>query len=376
MSGLAIAEILDQNMIMGLEDLGFSGWFQQKQKEFDKPGYSIARVTAVNRDNYLVRNETHEVLAEVTGRLMYASESSIDLPTVGDWAFVQYYNSDTFAIIDDLFPRKSVLRRKSAGKKIDYQLIAANIDIAFIMQSCDSNFNLRRLERYLVMANDGNIKPALLLSKSDLVDQGELAQKISAVRSANIDCKIIAFSNENGSGITDIRQALEPGKTYCLLGSSGVGKTTLLNHLLGESTFETNLVREKDGKGRHTTTRRQLTVLGQGAMMIDTPGMRELGTIGFGAGIDESFTEILELAEGCRFNDCTHISEVGCAVLNAVATGELDEGRYQSYVKLISESEHYQMSYVEKRKKDRKFGQYIKSAKKQINQHSDKRRYK
>jgi len=351
---------------MELANLGFSNWFQQKQKNFDKPGYSIARVIAVNRDNFLVKNETNEVLAEASGRLMFSSESSVDLPTVGDWAFVKYYNSDTFAIIDDLFPRKSVLRRKSAGKKSDYQLIAYDSDVAFIMQSCDFNFNLRRLERYLVMANDGNIEPVLLLSKSDLISQDELEQKISAVRSANIHCEIIAFSNENGSGLAEIRQALKPGKTYCLLGSSGVGKTTLLNQLMGKDTFETNLVREKDGKGRHTTTRRQLTVLGQGAMLIDTPGMRELGTIGFSTGIDESFTDIVELSERCRFNDCTHTSEAGCTVLSAVANGDLDEGRYQSYMKLIRESEHHQMSYFEKRKKDRKFGQFIKSTKKQI----------
>ncbi|MFC2027697.1 ribosome small subunit-dependent GTPase A [Chloroflexota bacterium] len=358
---------------MELQTLGFNDWFQEKLKESDKSGHSVARVTAVNRDNYLVRNETREVLAELSGKLMYSSESSIDLPTVGDWAFVQYYNSDTFAIIDDLFPRKSVLRRKAAGKKIDYQMIAANIDVAFIMQSCDFDFNLRRLERYLVMANDGNIKPMFLLCKSDLVSEEVLEQRISAVRSANINCETIAFSNETGSGLAQIQQVLEAGKTYCLLGSSGVGKTTLLNHLMGRDAFETNLVREKDGKGKHTTTRRQLTILDQGAMLIDTPGMRELGNIGVSSGIDESFTDIMELAEGCRFNNCTHTSEVGCAVLSAVQDGNLNEARYQSYLKLRKESEHYELSYAEKRSKDRKFGQYIKSAKKQIKKTSKKR---
>lgn len=358
---------------MELQTLGFNNWFQEKLKESDKSGHSVARVTAVNRDNYLVRNETREVLAELSGKLMYSSESSIDLPTVGDWAFVQYYNSDTFAIIDDLFPRKSVLRRKAAGKKIDYQMIAANIDVAFIMQSCDFNFNLRRLERYLVMANDGNIKPMFLLCKSDLVSEEVLEQRISAVRSANINCETIAFSNETGSGLDQIQQVLEAGKTYCLLGSSGVGKTTLLNHLMGRDAFETNLVREKDGKGKHTTTRRQLTILDQGAMLIDTPGMRELGNIGVSSGIDESFTDIMELTEGCRFNNCTHTSEVGCAVLSAVQDGNLNEARYQSYLKLRKESEHYELSYAEKRSKDRKFGQYIKSAKKQIKKTSKKR---
>ncbi|MFA4836550.1 MAG: ribosome small subunit-dependent GTPase A [Dehalococcoidia bacterium] len=351
---------------MELLNLGFNDWFQQKRVELGKPGFSVARVTAVNRNNYLVRNQTGEVLAELTGRLMFAAESSLDLPAVGDWALVQYTNADTFALIDGLFPRRSILRRKTAGNKVDYQVIASNIDVAFIMQSCDFNFNLRRLERYLVMANDGHIEPVLLLSKSDLVSQEDLEQRISAVRGANIHCPIIAFSSETGAGLARIKQVLESGKTYCLLGSSGVGKTTLLNHLIGRDAFETNLVREKDGRGRHTTARRQLIVLDQGAMLIDTPGMRELGNIGVSTGINESFSDILEVSKGCRFSDCTHTGEGGCSVLQAVQEGVLNEARYQSYLKLRKESEYYELSYVEKRTKDRKRGQFIKSAKKQI----------
>ncbi|MDD5093589.1 MAG: ribosome small subunit-dependent GTPase A [Dehalococcoidia bacterium] len=351
---------------MELSTLGLDDWFQRKRFELNKPGFRMARVTAVNRDNYLVRNEAGEVLAELTGRLMFSAESALDLPAVGDWAWVQYTNSDTFAIIDDLLPRKSVLRRKAAGKRVDYQIIASNIDTAFIMQSCDFNFNLRRLERYLVMANDGNIEPMLLLSKSDLISQEALEQRIAAVRDANIRCEIIAFSNQTGAGLDSIRQVMEPGKTYCLLGSSGVGKTTLLNHLIGRNAFETNLVRPKDGRGRHTTARRQLIVLDEGVMLIDTPGMRELGNIGVTTGIDESFADILELSKGCRFTDCTHTSEVGCSVLQAAQDGILDQARYQSYLRLRKESEHYELSYVEKRKKDRKFGQFIKAAKKQV----------
>jgi len=350
---------------MELLDLGFNGWFQQRQKEYDKPDHSLARVTAVNKGGYLVRNEHDEVLAELAGKLMFSTESIIDFPVVGDWAFVQYYNSNSLAIIDDLFPRKSLLRRKAAGKKVDYQIIASNIDVAFIVQSCDSNFNLRRLERYLVMVNDGHIKPVLLLSKTDLVSQEYLRHIISKIRSTGIKYGIIAYSSETGLGLSQIRQVLESGKTYCLLGSSGVGKTTLLNHLIGRDAFETNLVRDKDGKGRHTTARRQLVVLDQGAMLIDTPGMRELGNIGVDTGIDESFSDILKLSKGCRFNDCTHTSEVGCSVQNALQNGDLSESHYQSYLKLMKESEHYQMSYVEKRKKDKKFGQFIKSVMKQ-----------
>jgi ribosome biogenesis GTPase len=289
----------------------------------------------------------------------------MDYPCVGDWALVQYHNSDTFAILHGLFPRKSFLRRKTPGKKIDYQAIAANIDVALIVQSCDFNFNLRRLERYLVMINEGQIEPILLLTKSDLVSPEDLEQRILEVRQSNLHCRVIALSNITGSGLDQVRQLLEAGKTYCLLGSSGVGKTTLLNHLVGRDLFETNTVRAKDGKGRHTTARRQLTVLDQGAMLIDTPGMRELGNIGVSTAIDETFTDIQELSKSCRFTDCTHTTETGCSLLMAIENGELSEERYRSYLKLLKESEYHQMSYVEKRKKDRKFGQFIKSAMKQ-----------
>jgi len=351
---------------MELRELGFNNWFQQKHKELGRQGYCVARVTAVNRDNYLVRGEHGEVLAELTGGFMFSAESSIEFPVVGDWALVQYYNSNTLVIIDSLLPRKTSLKRKTAGKKVDYQMIASNIDIALIVQSCDFNFNLRRLERYLVMVSEGNIEPMILLSKSDLVNHEELEQRVADIRSVNINCEVISHSNETGMGLDEVRQVLEPGKTYCLLGSSGVGKTTLLNNLIGKDAFETNLVREKDGKGKHTTSRRQLVALDGGAMIIDTPGMRELGNIDASDGIDDIFSDIKQLSVGCRFNDCTHTSEAGCAVLNAVQNNELSEARYQSYLKLIKESEHYQMSYVEKRKKDRQFGRFIKSAMKDI----------
>ncbi|MFC1978330.1 ribosome small subunit-dependent GTPase A [Chloroflexota bacterium] len=350
---------------MELQTLGFSNWFKQCQKELNKPDHSIARITAVNKGSYLVRNEHSEVLSELAGEFSFSADSIIKYPVVGDWAFVQYYNDNTFAIIYDLFPRKTILRRKTAGKKVDYQIIASNIDVAFIVQSCDSNFNLRRLERYLVMVNDSHIKPVILLSKSDLVSQEDLESNTSEIRNTGIKCKTIAYSIKTGLGLFEIEQVLKPGMTYCLLGSSGVGKTTLLNRLIGRDAFKTKLVREKDGKGRHATSRRQLVVLDQGAMLIDTPGMRELGTIGVKSGIEESFLDILRLSEDCRFKDCTHTREDGCSVLEAVQSGDISESYYQSFLKLRKESEHYQMSYIAKRRKDRKFGQFIKSVMKQ-----------
>ncbi|MFC1992772.1 ribosome small subunit-dependent GTPase A [Chloroflexota bacterium] len=350
---------------MGLQTLGFNEWFKQRHKESSMLDHSIARITAVNKGSYLVRNGHSEVLAELAGEFRFFRESIIKYPVVGDWAFVQYYNDNTFAIIYDLFPRKTLLKRKTAGKKVDYQIIASNIDVAFVVQSCDSNFNLSRLERYLVMVNDSHIEPVILLSKSDLVSQEDLESNTSEIRNTGIKCKTIAYSIETGSGLPEIQQVLEPGKTYCLLGSSGVGKTTLLNRLIGHDAFKTNLVRKKDSKGRHTTARRQLVVLDQGAMLIDTPGMRELGNIGVTSGIEESFSDILDLSKECRFNDCTHTHEAGCAVLRAVQRGDVRETHYQSFLKLKQESEYYQMSYIEKRRKDRKFGQFIKSAMKQ-----------
>jgi len=346
---------------MELKTLGFDHWFEGKRAEALRPDCTVARVTAVHKDSYLVRNEKREVLAELAGHFSFSAVSSLDLPSVGDWALVQYHNADTFAIIHGLLPRRSFLRRKTPGKKIDYQMIAVNIDTALIVQACDLDFNLRRLERYLVMVNEGHIVPVLLLTKSDLVSPETLEQRIAEVRQANIRCNVLPLSNVTGAGIEQVRQLLEPGKTYCLVGSSGVGKTTLLNHILGRDLFETNAVRASDGKGKHTTAQRQLVVLEQGAMLIDTPGMRELGNIGVSSGLAESFSDIGDLAKNCRFANCTHAQEAGCALLSAIEEGTLQADRYQSYMKLMKESEFNELSYVEKRRKDKKFGQFVKS---------------
>jgi ribosome biogenesis GTPase len=196
---------------------------------------------------------------------------------------------------------------------------------------------------------------------------------IDAVRSARIDAPIIAMSNTSGVGLDEVREALAPRKTYCLLGSSGVGKTSLINTLLGKDVLRTNEVREHDGKGRHTTTRRQLIFLENGSMLIDTPGMRELALIGADTGIAESFGDIEMLSEDCRFKNCTHTAEAGCAVLQAIENGELDRDRYNGYMRIVKESQYHEMSYVEKRQKDRAFGRFIKTAKKSIKRNSPKR---
>ena len=344
-----------------LSEIGLDNWFKDQAGELYGSGESVARVTAVDRDQYIIRNEHGEIPAELTGKFLYIAESQTDLPCVGDWVCVQYHDSGAHASIRHTLPRKSFLRRKSPGKNIEFQMIAANIDVAFIVQSCHFDFNVRRLERYIVMVNEGHIEPLLLLTKTDLINPEMLEQLVEKIRYAGIGARIITLSNVTGEGIDHIRELIVPGRTYCLLGSSGVGKTTLINRLMGDSGLETSEV-SKSGEGRHTTTRRQLIMLEHGGLLIDMPGMRELGMLGAGEGIDDTFNDVREFSKNCRFTDCSHTNEPGCAVLRAIEQRELNAGHFQNYLKLKKESDFHDLSYVEKRKKDRAFGQFIHSA--------------
>ena len=345
---------------MNLKNLGFSDWFEAKIDPAKDDTLRYARVITVHKDRYVIQNETDPVFAEITGKLMFTANSPLDFPTVGDWVYAQYLE-DASAIIHDIFPRKSVLKRKAAGIRTEFQLIAANIDTAIIMQSLDTNYNPRRLERYLAMVHDSDIQPVLLLSKSDLVSATDVGVKMNQIRTIFPELKFLAFSNKNHVDIYRVQNLFKGERTYCLLGSSGVGKTTLLNHLLGEARFETKDVRTKDGKGKHATTRRQLIALDNGAMVVDTPGMRELGHIGIESGLEDTFDEIAALSVSCRYNDCDHIHENGCAVLSALADGELSKERYQNYIKLCRESAYHERSYLEKKREDKKFGKHCKS---------------
>ncbi len=347
-----------------LIDMGFDQWFQSHVGELHQEDRDFARISAVDRGSYLIRNRSKEIPAELAGKSYFHAESSVDLPCVGDWVTVQYHNNDTEAIIHEVFPRQTFLRRKSAGENVDFQMIAANIDVAFIVQSCHFDFNVRRIERYLVMAVDGGVEPIVVLTKTDLITPSELEQKVAEIKASNDSVKVLPLSNITGIGFDEFQHVLVSGKTYCLLGSSGVGKTTLLNRLIGEDAFDTKAV-SGTGEGIHTTTRRQLIVLRQGSMLIDTPGMRELGLLGVSEGVNQGFEDIFQLALNCRYLNCGHNQEPGCAVRAALTSGALTEDRYSNYVKLKNESEFHELSYLDKRKKDKAFGRFIKSVKKQ-----------
>ena len=324
------------------------------------PQWVPARVLTRGRDSYLIHDGQRAIPAELTGKLAYTATSALDLPAVGDWVLVQVAGP-SLAIIHQLLPRRSLLQRKTAGKKIGRQLIAANIDTALIVQSLDRDFNLRRLERYLVMAHQGGIRPLALFSKRDLLTPPELQERLEAARKALPKVAMESFSNTSAAEMTHIRDRLRSGRTYCLLGSSGVGKTSLLNRLLGEETHAVAEVRGKDSKGRHTTTARELIQLPGGALVIDTPGMRELGHIDVEEGIAAAFDEIEALGEQCRYSDCTHTVEAGCAIREALEAGMLQIGRYENYLKLRREAAHHEASYVEKRRKDKDFAKMVKT---------------
>lgn len=303
----------------------------------DESGLIPARVAEESRGIYRVYSERGELRAELAGKLWHERHSQTELPVVGDWVLVRHRAGEYCTTIHRVLQRRSKFSRKTAGRKTEEQIVAANVDLVLLVTSVDRDFNVRRIERYASLAWESGARPVMVLNKADLCDDATLFK--SRAESAAPGVPAVVTSAVRGDGVTALGEMVRTGGTSVLLGSSGVGKSALINLLLREERQNTGPIRESDGRGRHTTTSRQLIVVPGGGALIDTPGMRELQLWDSGEGLRHAFTDIEELARECRFRDCRHESEPGCAVRAAIAAGEFDEARLVSYHKLGREEQ-------------------------------------
>ena len=347
-----------------LASLGFLPCFQSAMEEQGWAHLEPGRVVEAHLEKYLVRSAQGLHKAEISGKLRFSLDERADFPTVGDWVAIAIFDDGT-AVVHQLLPRKTALCRRAAAHQSTRQVIGANIDVALIVQAVERDFNLNRLERYLAAAHGGGIEPVVVLSKCDLMAPEEVEAQTAKIELRHPGQRVLCTSSMEAGGLEALRTFLEDGKTYCVLGSSGVGKSTLINGLLGEDILSTQELSDWNQRGKHTTTHRALFLVPSGGILIDTPGMRELGVADGDGGLERTFADIIALAEKCRFSDCSHGDEPGCAVVAALESGELDPEKLENYEKIRRETAHYEASAAEKRKKDRNFGKLVKRIKKE-----------
>lgn len=356
--------------ITKIRDLGYDEFFEANRVKLGLDVFQVARVIAEHRGAYEVKNAQGEYLAKITGKHIFEASSREDYPAVGDWVAITELEEGK-AVIRSLLPRKTVMKRKYSGKN-ETQIIATNIDVVFAIESVDRDYSLNRLERYFAIASDGGIKPAIILNKIDLISKEELDSKIFQIKNRFKNVDVLLTSTLTEEGLDELKEYIVKGKTYCFLGSSGVGKSSLINKLIGQDKIKIGDIGSHSGRGKHTTTAREMYFLENGGIVVDNPGVREMGMTDTGAGIDSLFDEIAVLAEKCKFMDCTHIHEPGCEILSALKSGKLDKDKYSNYISLKKEAEYYEMTELEKKEKDRQFGKFIKKAKKDLTNYSHK----
>ena len=350
---------------MTLKDFGYSELIEKLKLENAPAGFEIGRVIAEHKERYIVKTENGEYEAEITGNLRFTAKSRIDFPAVGDWVALTTYEAE-FSVIHKILPRQSMITRQAVGQFGEIQIIATNIDYAFLIQAVDRDFNINRLERYLTICYSAKVKPIIVLTKTDLIDQQKIAEITDSIKQRIKDVAVFAISNETQDGYEALKMNIEKGKTYCMLGSSGVGKSTLLNNLSGKTLMRTDSISVSTNKGRHITSHRELIVLESGGILVDNPGMREVGIADTSSGLETTFDRIIRLSQNCKFKDCTHTKEVGCSVIEAVENGEIDKKSYENYLKMERENAHFESTIEEKRKKDKEFGKVIKNYKKEM----------
>jgi len=350
---------------MKLEDLGYNDKLRKLRVVNNLSDFEIGRVIAEHKERYIVKTENGEYEAEITGNLRYSAKSRIDFPAVGDWVALTTYDTE-FSVIHKILPRLSMITRQAVGQFGEIQIIATNIDYAFLIQAVDRDFNINRLERYLTICYSSKVKPIIVLTKIDLINEQKITEIKDSIKQRIKDIAVFAISNETHDGYEALKKYIEKGKTYCMLGSSGVGKSTLLNNLSGKTLMRTDTISQSTNKGRHITSHRELIVLESGGILVDNPGMREVGITDTSRGLETTFDRIIRLSLNCKFNDCTHINEVGCAVIEAVENGKIDKKSYENYLKMEREKAHFESTIEEKRKKDKEFGKVIKNYKKHL----------
>lgn len=350
---------------MRLEDLGYNTILEKFRTENNLNNFEIGRVITEHKERYIVKTTKGEFEAEITGNMRHTAKSRIDFPAVGDWVALTTYEPD-FGVIHQILPRFSTIKRQAVGQFAEIQIIATNIDYAFIVQAVDRDFNVNRLERYLTICNSSEVKPVIILSKTDLIDELRMIEIVDTVDARIKNIPVIAISNETKKGYEEIFKFIGKGKTYCMLGSSGVGKSTLMNNISGKAVMKTDTISLSTNKGRHVTSHRELIILENGGILIDNPGMREVGLADSESGLEVTFDRIISLSQNCKFKDCTHTNEIGCSVLEAVKNGEIDRNSYENYQKMEREKAHFEATVAEKRNRDKQFGKMMKNYKKDM----------
>lgn len=323
---------------MNLAEFGWNDTFNAAFQPFLERALKPVRIVREERGQYLAVSEQGALTAEVSGKFMHNAAGKSDYPTVGDWVAAEIIAQEPRGIIHAVVARQSSISRKVAGSVTDEQVLAANIDTLFLVMGLDDNYNVRRIERYVAFAYQSRVAPVVILNKADLCEDVEA--RVEEIEPISPGIKVLAVSAAENAGMDQLGPFLVPGRTVAFIGSSGVGKSSLINRLLKEDRLKTQEVRTDDSQGRHTTTHRELIILPSGAMVIDTPGIRELQLWGDDDALSGSFPDIEKLIRACRFNDCSHASEPGCAVKEALENGDLDPGRYQNYLKMGKELQY------------------------------------
>lgn len=348
-----------------LIQLGYDHFFDTGRLKIDVDTEQLARVTAEHKGVYEVMSIAGSYRAVVTGKRMLGAVSRDDYPAVGDWVVIKNDLND-MKVIADILPRKTTLHKKRGGRD-EAQLIAANVDVVFVVESIDRDYSLNRFERYLVLAREGGVKPVIVLNKADMSPADEVAKFVEDIRERFGEVEVLVTSSIAEKGLDQLVSYIKKGLTYCFIGSSGVGKSSLINQLLEQDSIATTAISEKTGRGMHTTTSREMYFMSNGGIIIDNPGSREVGVVNARSGVEDVFAYIETIARRCKFPDCKHMEEPRCAVRQAVEEGTVSSSQYENYQRLRKETEHYALSAYGRRQKDKKFGRYVKNAKAELN---------